>query len=150
MRLFFCQFVPKSDVRANILPALTLILSILLFYWASLVFQPGAVTYVVSTVALLIIGLTALARVNDISLEQRGFRWQARRLGLVMVGAACLWLILEPLATAHHWPTWPEIMLRWGVALTWLTTPYMPPWWRYITGEFKDGTPLSQQRDLSE
>ncbi|MES2704856.1 MAG: hypothetical protein V4649_19630 [Bacteroidota bacterium] len=28
-------------------------------------------------------------------------------------------------------------MLRLGIALTWITTPMMPPWHMYITGEHK-------------
>lgn len=138
MRHFLTQFAPRPSVRDNILPALLLAFLLLAFYWASITFQPGTFTFVLSTTALLIIGLTALARVNDITLYQSSWRWQARRLGLIMVGAASMWLMLAPLTGGHHWPTWPEVMIRWGVALTWLTTPHMPPWWRYITGEFKD------------
>jgi hypothetical protein len=28
-------------------------------------------------------------------------------------------------------------MLRVGVAATWMTTPFMPPWHRYMSGEFR-------------
>jgi hypothetical protein len=28
-------------------------------------------------------------------------------------------------------------MLRLGIALTWITTPMMPPWHHYISGDYK-------------
>jgi hypothetical protein len=56
---------------------------------------------------------------------------------------ATIGLLLEPLTvrssgvTEVDFPSWREVILRWGMALVWLTTPHMPPWWRYISGRYK-------------
>lgn len=85
-------------------------------------------------VPALIILATALPRLNDIKREQSSKRWWVRRFGLLMVGVSMVMLIASYFTVGT--PYWNQIMRLtglWGFALTWLTTPSMPPWWRYIS-----------------
>ena len=122
--------------------AIFLIIIIMSIYAASLVVLPGWLTYGLSFIALTGIGFTALARLDDISSDQTSKRWQVRRAGLVMVVAGAGMIALDPMTSplqgnGTHFPTWNEVMIYWGMFLTWVTTPHMPPWWRYITGQYK-------------
>ena len=96
-------------------------------------------SYIVALPALAIILITAIARVNDISKELQSKRWQARRVGLAVSAGASAALLAAPLAGAYM--SCGTAALIWGFALTWLTTPGMPPWWRWISGrdEVVDG-----------
>ncbi len=132
---FLSQFVPRQSIRENIMPFFYIVAAVMAFYIASVTVPSGLITYATSLVMLGVIGSTALARLNDIRQEQTQARWQMRRLGLMMVFAACLWSIIAPLSGHSSMPTWKEVMLYSGFALTWVTTPGMPPWWRYISGD---------------
>ncbi len=144
-RRFFETLVPKVSlkkeaIKPHLLPFLCVVALLMAFYAASRFIAPGWVTYTLSSLCLVLIGITALARVNDITQNQTGTRWQVRRAGLILVGAACLGLVISPWISGFSisdTPTWREVMLRLGIALTWITTPMMPPWHMYITGEHK-------------
>ena len=77
--------------------------------------------------------ITALARLNDVKKHQLCKRWIVRRLGLLMVFVSMSIFIASYFTTfAPYW--WQIMMLNglWGFCLTWMTTPGMPPWWKYI------------------
>lgn len=96
----------------------------------------GWLSWAVALPALVIIALTAAARVYDIS--ERGKRWFVRRMGLILAGASSGAVAVSPiLGYSLAFPSWYTVALLWGFALTWLTTPHMPPWYRYISGEYK-------------
>jgi NADH:ubiquinone oxidoreductase subunit 6 (subunit J) len=85
-------------------------------------------------IAALLIFITAVARLNDIKKEQNSKRWWVRRVGLLFVSVSMVMVVASYFTTAT--PYWNHIMKitgLWGFALTWLTTPGMPPWWRYIS-----------------
>lgn len=92
--------------------------------------------YLLCFVPLLILAVTAMVRVNDIGWSPSlAWHWHVRKLGLVMVGAAAAGFLLSPLwivRTSFAFHLCGAVML-WGFALAWLTTPGMPPWWKYIT-----------------
>lgn len=93
-------------------------------------------TWALSVPALIIIMLTAIARAQDIRGVNR--RCFVRRMGFILAGAGALSLALAPLlGYTNSFPSWRAVVLYWGFALTWLTTPGMPPWHRYISGEWK-------------
>lgn len=147
MKHFIKSLIPRFDrrwanVRNHILPFLAVVTLLMAFYAASRLIMPGWTTWAISAAALLIVGITALARANDIAQDQVSARWQFRRAGLILVGAACIGIVLAPWigggsVTQPDWPAWREVMFRVGVALTWLTTPMMPPWHHYISGEYR-------------
>lgn len=126
---------PAQLNRHNLLPFLGIIGVVFLFYVASMVWPAGWVTYFMSTVSLFVMILTAWARLSDI--KENTPRYQIRRLGLVLVISACTGIAMKPWLGTPDWPSWSEVMLRVGVAFVWVTTPMMPPWDRYISGNFR-------------
>lgn len=122
------------DYKATQVTAATGLL--LALHWFSTDLQPGWVSWGLTLPALAILALTAVARVHDITAT--GKRWFTRRMGLILVAAACAALAAAPmLGYSNGFPSWRQVALYWGMALTWITTPNMPPWWRYISGEWK-------------
>lgn len=109
-------------------------------YAGSLFIPAGIVTYLLVVPPALICALTSLARVNDIGVEKMSLRWQVRRIGLVMAGAGSVMILAAPF-TGYGPVSWRGVLLVWGVGLTWLTTPEMPPWSEYITGEYRNRPP---------
>lgn len=97
---------------------------------------PSWLTWCVTLPAWAIVGLTAAARLYDIT--ELGKRWHVRRLGMILVASGALALAVAPLlGYSNSFPTWRGSCIYWGFALSWLTTPNMPPWWKYISGEWK-------------
>lgn len=85
-------------------------------------------------VAALLISVTAVARLNDIKRTQSSRRWWVRRIGLLLVTVSMVMIIASYFTLAT--PYWHQVQRftgLWGFALTWLTTPGMPPWWKYIS-----------------
>lgn len=98
---------------------------------------PGLVTSALMIPPCIVLLLTALARVNDIGPENMGWVWQVRRLGLVVAAAGAVMYMFSPWAEGGEPVPWRAVALAYGVGLTWLTTPVLPPWWAYITGEYR-------------
>lgn len=107
-----------------------------LLTYASFTVSPGVFSWLIASPALALITVTAIARLNDIGPEQRGWVWQLRRIGLAMSGAAALMFLLMPFATVPRYPSWQGTSLIWGFALSWFTSPHMPPWWDFISGDY--------------
>lgn len=85
-------------------------------------------------IAALLIFITALARVNDINKTQMGKRWWVRRIGLLFVATAMVMFIASYFTVAtKYWFSAMKFFTLWGFCLTWMTTPGMPPWWKYIS-----------------
>lgn len=106
-------------------------------YLATLLIEPGIVTYLLAIPPATVCLLTAIARVNDIGVQDMATRWHVRRLGLTLAAAGTVMLMAAPFIGVGVPISWRTVFLIWGVALVWLTTPAMPPWWHYITGEFR-------------
>jgi hypothetical protein len=106
-------------------------------YVSSLLIPPGIVTWLLITPPAVICGITALARLNDIGVECLGQEWQVRRIGLILAGAGAVMMVTGTLLDSNA-PTWKMVIFTWGIALTWLTTPLLPPWWQYISGKYRD------------
>lgn len=129
--------------RMHFWPFSFMVVLVMVFYVASATIPPGWLTYSTSAVALAIVAITALSRLNDLLPEQSSKRWQARRVGLIMCGASAIGLMVEPMLVWSQgipmvdFPSWREVMMRLGFALVWITTPHMPPWWRYVSGAYK-------------
>lgn len=133
-------------LRSTWKPMLLAALVLLLIYLLVVSVEPGWVTYILSMPALIVVAATALIRANDIPTEFDGRMWHVRRFGLILVGLGSCWLLAMPLGDHTDFPTWKEVLLRWGFALTWLTTPNMPPWWYYVTGQYKEIDPTTGRR----
>lgn len=85
-------------------------------------------------IAALLISITAVARLNDIKRHQSSKRWWVRRIGLAMVAVSMVMLMASYFTiAAPYWNPTMRILGLWGFLLTWMTTPQMPPWWKYIS-----------------
>ena len=124
----------KNPTTSQVLPAIFLLVALIALYFLSAFVSPGWLTAALSYFSLFIIVITALARVNDISTHMKGRRWHTRRFGLVLAGMGAAAMVIMSLAE-HTFPSWHQVMFQFGMALTWFTTPNMPPWWRYIAGK---------------
>ena len=109
--------------------------ALLLLYGVSVFFPSGSLTHLPVALPAAVIGTTALARVNDMSQEHVSKRWQLRRVGLILAGVSSMIYILKGLSAASPPLEWRELLMLYGVAFTWITTPDQPPWWQYVTGE---------------
>jgi hypothetical protein len=123
-----------NTLRLQWKPILISALLVVGIYFIAVNVSAGWLSYIASSIALLIVMVTSLVRANLIGHELTHKRWHVRRFGLVLVGLASVWLLLAPFGMVMDFPTWKEVLLRWGFALSWLTTPGMPPWWRLMTG----------------
>lgn len=130
----------KDKAVLNAVPVAATAIILASLYALGIVVKPGLITYCLSLPALAVIATTALARVNDIKKENDGWMWQLRRVGLTLVGTAAVVGVYSPITDPASFPTWKGLVLYYGFALTWLTTPNMPPWWKYISGEAKART----------
>lgn len=123
----------KYQVRAF---ALSVVFLALIFGAASFV-EPGPLTSALMIPPCIVLLLTALARVNDIGPENMSWIWQARRLGLVIAASGAVMYMFSPWTEGGEPAPWRAVAMAYGVALTWLTTPVLPPWWDYITGHYR-------------
>ena len=125
----------KSD-KLSLIGTLVCSMVLLALFTIASDLQPSWFTWGASLPAWVIVGLTAAARLHDIT--ELSKRWFVRRLGMILVAAGALALIIAPvMGYSNSFPTWRASCLYWGFALSWLTTPGMPPWWKYINGEWK-------------
>ena len=147
IKRFFRQYlVEMKDVAKLQWRAFaTAVIVLLAVYFGSVFIPPGVVTWLLILPPSLVVAITALARVNDIGPEKMQMHWHVRRLGLIMAGAGAVMLMATPFGETPAYPTWRVVVLVWGMALTWLTTPNMPPWWHYVTGEYRNCAPDSSK-----
>lgn len=94
------------------------------------------VWYLLSLPAVVVIMLTAIARLDDVTRTQTGIRWNVRRAGLFFSAIFAIVFIAAPFTeSGQELPVnWVTALGIYGWAKVWLTTPGMPPWDVYITG----------------
>lgn len=136
----------RHDLRADAHPTLWprvktgLFAGVLaMFAYGGVMFiAPGWFTYGLSLPAVAIVLFTAVARLNDLSLDLAGTVWNVRRAGLVLTtlfgGGVGLWPWLHGEGTP-----WLVVFGIWGFAMVWLTTPNQPPWTQYVFGNHTSG-----------
>lgn len=88
--------------------------------------------FIISSIALGLISITMLARANDLR-WRKGAVWNFRLLGFVFTGFAPFGIVGVELSTGNF-PDVYETFFRVGLAFVFLTTPYLPPWWKWISG----------------
>ena len=125
-------------LKKQVLPLLSGLVLFGGLYAASITIPQGWVTWAAVMPACLVTVITALARANDIKPEQSAWHWQVRKTSLVLVGTAATAIACMPVLGSGHFPSWITVAMVNGLAGTWLTTPGLPPWWKYITGEFRN------------
>lgn len=90
---------------------------------------------VLTTLALLIVSVTMLVRANDLNWRKEWI-WRFRLLGFVVSGFSPIGVILTKWFGAGA-AYWQSVDFYWcvftvGIALVFVTTPYLPPWWRWL------------------
>lgn len=98
----------------------------------------------ISTASLLVVSATMLARANDLR-WRKGWHWNVRLVGFVLAGVMPIGIIGYDYATSTM-PSLYECLFRFGVGLVFLTTPYLPPWWKWISGIDEDEPVNSDDR----
>lgn len=98
---------------------------------------PGWISWAFIAIPCIVMIITAYARVNEIGPEKMGARWQVRKMGLIMSGTGAGMILISPFSTVPTFPTWTAVILVWGVAFAWLTTPGATPWDFYVSGQYK-------------
>lgn len=115
--------------------ALAFALAVMMFFYVFMVSRSnGWFAWVLSVPPGIVIMITAWCRVTDMSACNLGWHWQARKVGLALAGSGAAAVMVAPFTTHQLFPGWEVLIMMWGFALAWLTTPNMVPWWRYITG----------------
>jgi hypothetical protein len=56
----------------------------------------------------------------------------------MLAGVSSIAAILGPFSDVPLFPNWRSVLLSWGFAISWLTSPNMPPWWNTITGTHRE------------
>lgn len=112
--------------------------------------------YLLSFPALLVISLTAVARLNDIPKSYMDWHWIVRRIGFTGSAVYAVIRIALPFTeTGRTWTTtWFDLLAHCSWAAVWLTTPNMPPWHLYISGQHRafvdTDTPVVRKGFVSE
>jgi hypothetical protein len=138
MRKMIDYILGSKGTRFTALPGILLNMAVLggAYYLVSNK-TPGWLTYGMIVPPSLINLITCVARVNDMSSHDHDWRWHLRKLGFIVAGTASVAFLTQPFTLGARFPSWSAVMLAWGVAASWFTTPNMVPWWRYISGEFR-------------
>lgn len=123
-----------ASLQRNHLLSLSIsLLIITILYLASAFIPIGYVTYGLMLPALWVIGITAIARMNDISRDKVGVFWVVRKVGLTLTLLFAVAQTVAPLiGSMQDWPTWRALAGIWGYALVLMTSPFLPPWYHYI------------------
>lgn len=98
----------------------------------------NAILFIASAACLLLVSITMLARANDLR-WRKGLLWNVRLIGFILAGCAPLGMVAVELMFLET-PNIYEVIFRVGIAAVFMTTPYLPPWWKWISGwGFKGG-----------
>lgn len=90
----------------------------------------------ISIICFIIISATMLARANDLK-WRRGINWRVRSVGFALTGTM-------PLGIVGVWlwsgigPNFYECGFYIGLAAVFTTTPFLPPWWKWISGKAEE------------
>lgn len=98
--------------------------------------------YLLSLPAMIVIFLTAVARLDDIGRDKKGAMWNVRRLGFFLSAVFAILMMAMPFTESGTSAlVWVVAIGVNGQAMVWLTTPAtqagVPPWHMLITGEYR-------------
>lgn len=88
---------------------------------------------IVSSIALLLVAMTMLARANDLG-ARPGMVWHVRRIGFILAGFTPFAMIWVDWTSQGVHLTIYEVLFRVGICGVFVTTPYLPPWWKWLFG----------------
>lgn len=85
---------------------------------------------IICIVPLLIISLAMLVRANDLG-RRPGIVWHFRRIGLILAGVMP-WAMVFGVVWTPEDVSIVQCLFWWGVALVFMTSPFLPPFWKYL------------------
>lgn len=91
--------------------------------------------FLITTLALLIIMVTMFLRAYDLKLK--GLRWNVRRIGFCLAGFSPIGIIVQAYRT-NEYGGWYMTAFLVGITLVFMTTPYLPPWHKWIWKDFSE------------
>jgi hypothetical protein len=92
--------------------------------------EVGWLTYLLAVPPLGVLLITVIARVNDLPIHQQSAFWDVRRMALVLLGIFTVAMLGAPLS--GQYPSWRMVFGIWGMAGVMVTSPHLPPWWKYV------------------
>lgn len=81
----------------------------------------------------LVIIITAWCRVTDMSAQITDWSSEMRKVGLTLAGSGGGVVLAGPFGLYQFFPSFELLVLLYGFAFSWFTTPNMVPWWQYIS-----------------
>lgn len=111
---------------------------LLIVYSLSYVIPAGWPTYLIMLPAALLNLATCYARLNALGPESMGLQSQVRRVGFLILGVGIGTFIGLPFVEQPVFPTWRSVMMMYGLALVFLSTPGMVPWNWWWEGHYRD------------
>lgn len=103
-------------------------------YTLTLFIPVGWGTYALALPAYIISWLTCVSRANHLIGDTK--REDARRFGLAIFAGLTAMVILEPVWGSF--PKFPIVFGYWAIAIIWMTTEGMPPWWDLVSGAWNN------------
>lgn len=87
-------------------------------------------------IPLLLISITMLGRANDLG-TRPGKIWHIRRVGLILAGVMPWGMCFTIIRTDAIGVSFYDFLFWWGAAIVFMTSPFLPPWWKWmlLTGE---------------
>lgn len=84
---------------------------------------------IITLLALAVIAITMLVRANDLRWRKE-WKWRARLVGFIVSGFSPVGVGLCLIRGVD--PGWYLALFVLGLAMVFVTTPYLPPWWVWI------------------
>ena len=100
--------------------------------------------FLISSFSLLVISITMLARANDLR-WRKGAKWTARLFGFILSGTSPVGIVGGWFASGQI-PIFYFMLFVIGQMLVFVTTPYLPPWWKWISGKDQSSPHWSDDR----
>jgi len=94
--------------------------------------------YALSALSLSMVAVIMFFRCNDLGWRP-GFFWMKRRIGFILVGSMPLAVLYAHALNGALTLTWFDTLFHVGLALVFMTTPYLPPLWEWLSkGHFSE------------
>lgn len=97
----------------------------------SLAFVVYGFKFFLSSCALGMVSIIMFFRCNDLGFRP-GFFWMKRRIGFILVGTMPLAMLYSHAMRGARDLTFFDTLFHVGLALVFMTTPYLPPFWQWL------------------
>jgi hypothetical protein len=110
--------------------------------------------FFLSSCALGLVSLIMFLRCNDLGFRP-GFFWMKRRIGFILVGTMPIAILYTHAMRGAEDLTFFDTLFHIGMALVFMTTPYLPPFWEWLmrgvdAHEDSRGMPRRRKTDKQE